>query len=340
MSSSSSWPTTTREIRLAARPHGEPTLANFELVTAEPPALGPGQVLVRNSWISVDPYMRGRMNDAPSYIPPFPLGAALEGGAIGEVVVAAADEVTVGTTVTHFAGWRDHAVVDASAVTPVNTALAPASAYLGVLGATGLTAWTALTEIAPVREGDTVFISSAAGAVGSVAGQFARKLGAARVIGSAGGPEKTKRLVADLGYDAALDYKAAPVAAQLTQAAPDGIDVYLDSVGGDHLRAAIDALRPGGRAALVGAISEYNATTPVPGPDNLYELPKKELTLRGMLVSSYFANFPEYIAKAAAWLADGSLQTEETVVEGLEQAPEAFLAMLRGANFGKMLVRL
>jgi NADPH-dependent curcumin reductase CurA len=333
-------PATTREIRLASRPTGEPTPANFELVETELPPLQPGQVLVRNTWMSVDPYMRGRMDDAESYIPPFELGARLEGSAVGEVVASRAGSVATGVTVTHFFGWTEHVVLDAADVTMVDTGLAPARAYLGVLGTTGLTAWMALTEVAPVREGDVVLISAAAGAVGSVAGQFARKLGASKVIGSAGGPEKTEKLTADFGYDAAIDYKAAPVASQLAAAAPDGIDVYLDLVGGDHLRASIDALRVGGRVAVVGAISQYNATAPQPGPDNLYEVAKKELTLRGMLVTSFLTGFPGYIAKAAAWLDDGSLHTEETVMHGLEEAPGAFLAMMRGANVGKMLVRL
>lgn len=334
-------PTTTREVRLAARPEGEPTPGTFELTETDLPPLEPGQVLVRNTWLSVDPYMRGRMDEDGGFagIPPFEVGAPLDGAAAGEVIASRADDVPTGATVVHFLGWREHSVVDAAAVTPVDTDLAPTSAYLGVLGTTGLTAWAALTDVAPVEEGDVVFISAAAGAVGSVAGQFARRLGASRVIGSAGGPDKAKRLVSDLGYDAALDYKAGPLGPQLSGAAPDGIDVYLDSVGGDHLEVAIDALRDHGRVAVVGAIGEYNATKPVPGPTNLYDIAKKQLTLRGMVVASYLDRFPEYIAQAAGWLADG-LHTEETVREGLDQAPGAFIDVLRGGNIGKMLVRL
>ncbi|MCC8246398.1 NADP-dependent oxidoreductase [Saccharothrix luteola] len=331
--------TTTREIRLASRPVGEPVPGNFTLATVGLPPLADGQVLVRNTWMSVDPYMRGRMDDGESYIPPFRLGAALEGGAVGEVVASRSDAVPVGATVAHFLGWREHAVVDASAVTVVDTAIAPASAYLGVLGTPGLTAYVSLTEIAPVRPGDVVFVSAAAGAVGSVAGQIARRLGASRVIGSAGGPVKTEKLIKKFGFDAALDYKAGPVAEQLASAAPDGIDVYVDHVGGDHLEAAIGAMRDGGRIALVGAISQYNATGPVPGP-NLYPAATKQLSLRGMVVSSYLHRFPEYVERAAGWLADGGLRTEETVSDGLESAPEAFFGVLRGANTGKMLVRL
>jgi len=333
-------PSTSRQVRLASRPVGEPTPADFELADVDLPVPGPGQVLVRNTWMSVEPYMRGRMDDVPSYIAPFALGAPLEGHAVGEVIESRADAVPVGATVSHFLGWRDHTVVDASGVSVLDVSIAPPQAYLGVLGGPGLTAYTALTEIAPVRSGDVVFVSSAAGAVGSVAGQIARQLGASRVVGSAGGPLKSKLLVTTFGFDAAIDYKAGPVAEQLAEAAPDGIDVYLDLVGGDHLEAAISSLRHGGRVALVGAVAEYNATTPVPGPTNLYEAAKKELTLRGMLVTSYQRLIPEYVEKASRWRREGSLRTEETVVEGLDQAPQALIDMLRGANVGKMLVKL
>jgi NADPH-dependent curcumin reductase CurA len=333
--------TTTREIRLAARPVGEPRPEDFTLAHAPLPVLGDGQILVRNTWMSVDPYMRGRMDDAPSpVLPPFALGAPLEGAAVGQVVASRAPGVPVGATVAHFLGWREHAVLDAGVVTVVDTALAPAQAYLGPLGTTGLTAYIALTEIAPVREGDVVFVSAAAGAVGSVAGQLARRFGASRVIGSAGGPEKVEKVVSDFGFDAAVDHRAGPIAPQLAAVAPDGIDVYLDHVGGEHLEAAIGALRVDGRAALIGAISGYNATEPVPGPNNLIDAVSKRLSLRGMQVGDHLHRFGEFIGLAAPLLADGSLHTEQTVVEGLDQAPAALLGVLRGANVGKMLVRL
>lgn len=328
------------EIRLASRPVGEPGLETFELVRTEVPRPAEGQILVRNTLMSVDPYMRGRMDDVPSYIPPFELGTALEGSALGVVVESRDASVPVGATVTHFAGWREYAVVAAAEATVVDTDLAPPEAYLGVLGTTGLTAYAALTRVAPVRPGDVVFVSAAAGAVGSVAGQIARKLGASRVIGSAGGPEKAKLLVEEFGFDAAIDYRAGDLEGQLALAAPDGVDVYVDNVGGDHLRAAIGAMRVGGRVAMIGAISGYNATGPVAGPDNIFLAVAKEITLRGLLVNSYFAVFGEWIGTAAEWLADGSLRTRETVVDGIERAPEAFLGMMRGANTGKMLVRI
>jgi NADPH-dependent curcumin reductase CurA len=332
--------TVSREIRLAYRPVGEPRLDAFALASVEVPVPGEGQILVRNTWMSVDPYMRDRMNEGDTYIPAFQLGKVLDGGAVGEVIASRSAEVPVGATVSHFLGWREHAVLDASTATVIDTSIAPPQAYLGVLGTPGLTAYTAVTETAEVRPGDVVFVSAAGGAVGSIAGQIARKLGAARVIGSTGGPEKAKRLVADLGFDAAIDHRAGDLPGQLAKAAPDGIDVYVDNVAGAHLEAALAALRRDGRVAMVGAISMYNATGPVPGPANLAGAIAKQLTLRGVLVNYQLHRFPEYISRAAGWLADGSLRAEETVVEGIEQAPAAFLAMMRGANIGKMLVRL
>ncbi|MFD4431461.1 NADP-dependent oxidoreductase [Nocardia sp. NPDC058497] len=332
-------PTYTREIHLAARPNGAPVATDFALVERELPALEDGQILVRNTWMSVDPYMRGRMDDKESYIPPFELGAALDGSAVGEVIASRAADIAVGTTVSHFAGWREHAIVDAATATPIDPELAAPQHFLSVLGTTGLTAYAALTDVAQVKPGDTVFISAAAGAVGSVAGQIAKALGAKHVIGSAGGPAKTRKLLEEFGFDAAIDYRAGDLAGQLTAAAPDGVDVYLDSVGGEHLKVAIEALNQHGRIALVGAISGYNGATAQQTPD-LYLAATKEATLRGMLVTSHFPIFGEYIAKAAGWLANGTLRTTETVYEGLDQAPAAFLGVLTGANTGKMLVHL
>lgn len=313
---------------------------DFALVEAEVPDPGPGQVLIRNDWFSVDPYMRGRMNDVKSYTPPFALNAPMDGGAVGTVVASEAPELPVGSTVRHFQGWREYAVLDAVSAEPIDTGIAPAQAYLGRLGMTGLTAYAGLKEVAPVREGDTVFVSGAAGAVGTAAARIARHLGAARVVGSAGGPEKTRRLVEEFGYDAAIDYRKGGLTAALREAAPDGVDVYFDNVGGDHLRAALFALNQGGRVALCGAISMYNATEPVPGPDNLALAIGKRLTLRGFIVADHGHLAGEYARLAAGWLADGSLPREETVVDGIENAVDAFIGLLNGANTGKMLVRL
>jgi NADPH-dependent curcumin reductase CurA len=332
--------TVSREVHLVRRPHGEPAQDDFSLVETTVGAPEPGRVLIRNEWLSVDPYMRGRMNDVKSYVPPFQLGAPMEGGAVGTVVESADESVPVGATVLHMAGWREYASIPAEHAQIVDTAIAPAQAYLGVLGTTGLTAYAGLVEVAPVKEGDVVFVSGAAGAVGSVAGQIARKLGAAKVIGSAGGPEKAKRLTDEYGFDAAIDYRLGNLEAQLKAAAPEGVDVYFDNVGGDHLRAAIARSNVGGRIALCGAISQYNATTPVPGPDNLAQAIGKRLTLKGFIVMDHMHLVPTWVPQAAQWLADGELRAEETVVDGVEHAVDAFLGLLRGANTGKMLIRL
>ena len=333
---------TGREVRLAARPQGWPTTDDFAIAEVTVGAPADGQVVVRNLFMSVDPYMRGRMNDVKSYVPPFRLGEPLEGAAIGEVVASASDRVPVGATVLHGLGWRDHALVDAARVRVVDPAAAPTlSAYLGVLGMTGLTAYVGLLDIARFTEGDTVFVSGAAGAVGSIAGQIARLRGAKRVVGSAGSAEKVAHLVGDLGFDAAFNYRDAPVRQQLRAAAPDGIDVYFDNVGGDHLEAAISALRQYGRVALCGAIAQYNETEPAGAPRNLALAIGKELNLRGFIVGNHGDRMPAFAAEMAGWLRDGRIHWQETVVEGgVERAPEAFLGLLRGENTGKMVVRL
>jgi NADPH-dependent curcumin reductase CurA len=332
--------TVSREVHLVRRPHGEPVQDDFSLVETAVAAPAAGRVLVRNEWLSVDPYMRGRMNDVKSYVPPFQLGAPMEGGAVGTVVESADESVPVGATVLHMAGWREYADIPAKHAQIVDTRIAPAQAYLGVLGTTGLTAYAGLVEVAPVKAADVVFVSGAAGAVGSVAGQIARKLGAAKVIGSAGGPEKAKRLTDEYGFDVAIDYRLGNLEEQLKTAAPEGIDVYFDNVGGEHLRAAIARANVGGRIALCGAISQYNATAPVPGPDNLALAIGKRLTLKGFIVMDHMHLAPAWVAQAAQWLKDGELRAEETVVEGVDHAVDAFLGLLRGANTGKMLIRL
>lgn len=332
-------PTTTRQIHLAARPHGEPTPENFELTEVELPDLEDGQVLVANSAMSVDPYMRGRMNDVKSYIAPFRIGAPLDGGAVGTVIESRNHALPVGAEVLHGLGWREHAVIDPGHARTIDTSRVPASAYLGILGMPGLTAYVGLVGVAELREGDVVFVSGAAGAVGSLAGQLARLLGASRVIGSAGSAEKVARLE-ELGFDAAFDYKEVPARTGLKQAAPTGIDVYFDNVGGEHLEAAISAMRVGGRIALCGAISQYNATEPAPGPRNLFQAIGKGLTLRGFIVSMYSHLREEFEERMTGWLADEQIRWDETIREGIEAAPQAFIDLLAGANTGKMVVRL
>lgn len=329
-------PDTNREIRLAARPQAEPGPEHFELAQAPMPQPGTGEVLVRNLWMSVDPYMRGRMWDRPSYVPPFQVGQALEGGAVGEVV--GGDGLAAGTLVLHNLGWRDYAVLPAGQAMPIDTDLAPAQAYLGVLGMPGLTAYVGLFDIGGLRNGDVVFVSAAAGAVGSLAGQIAKAHGHT-VIGSAGSPEKVAYVRDELGFDAAFSYRDGPVAESLRRAAPDGIDLYFDNVGGDHLEAALGALRRNGRVTLCGAISAYNSATGS-GPHNLSLAIGKRLTLRGFIVSDHFDRMPAFVEEVGALLRDGRVMARETIFEGLERAPEAFIGLLRGDNTGKMLVRL
>jgi NADPH-dependent curcumin reductase CurA len=327
-----------REIRLAARPVGEPKPSDFELAEVEVAAPAEGEIVVRNAVMSVDPYMRGRMNDVKSYVPPFQVGEALQGGAVGEVVESMADTHKVGDLVLHMQGWRDYAVGPASSFRRVEPG-PPPSYHLGVLGMPGLTAYAGLFDVAGLKAGETVFISGAAGAVGSLAGQFA-KLRGATVVGSAGSPDKVRWLVEDLGFDAAFNYKDAPVLDQLRTFASEGIDVYFDNVGGDHLEAAIHVLNQHGRAAVCGMISQYNNTAPEPGPRNMAMLVSKRLRLQGFLVSDHSHLLPEFVREVGGWLQDGELVVRETFVDGLENAPEAFLGLLRGDNTGKMVVRI
>ncbi len=329
-----------RQIVLASRPTGWPTAANFALTEADQSDLADGQIRVRNLFMSVDPYMRGRMNDAESYVPPFRLGKPLEGGAIGAVIESRSPELTAGDLVLHMLGWRDEAVLPARQARKIAVAagLSP-SAYLGVLGMPTLTAYVGLLDIASLQADDTVFVSGAAGAVGSMAGQIAKLKGAARVIGSAGGDEKV-RWLREIGFDAAFNSRAGSVVEQLREAAPAGIDVYFDNVGADHLDAALVILNNHGRVAMSGAIAYYNATEPPVGPSNLGLVITKRLTLRGFIVTDHQHRMPDMIADVSAWLRDGKLSHAETVVDGLEHAPEAFIDLLRGANTGKMIVRL
>jgi NADPH-dependent curcumin reductase CurA len=332
--------TNPREVQLVSRPVGWPTHDDFALVESAPAELTDGQVRVRNEVMSVDPYMRGRMSDAKSYAEPYALGEAMHGGAVGVVTESKADGIALGDHVLHGLGWREEAVLDGSAVRVVDTSVAPASAYLGVLGMTGLTAYAGLTRIAKIKEGDVVFVSGAAGAVGSVVGQVARALGASRVIGSAGSQEKVDHLLNDLGFDAAFNYKDGKVSALLREAAPDGIDVYFDNVGGEHLEAAIGSLRLGGRIAICGAISVYNDTEPTPGPRNLPRLIQTRGTITGFLVGDHWDLAGEYAKRAAGWIAEGRLTSRETFADGIDGAVDAFLGVLRGENTGKMVVRL
>jgi hypothetical protein len=309
------------------------------MAEADLPELGEGQVRVRNLFMSVDPYMRGRMNDVKSYVPPFQVGEPLEGQAVGTVTETRSPDLAEGDLVMHMLGWRDGAVLDARRAQRVEplAGMSP-SAYLGVLGGTSLTAYVGMLDIAGMQQGDAVFVSGAAGAVGSIAGQIAKLKGASLVVGSAGSDEKV-RWLREIGFDAAFNYKAGPVYRQLREAAPDGIDVYFDNVGGEQLEAALSVLRLHGRVAVCGAIANYNETEPA-GPRNFGLVITKRLTLRGFLVFDHNDRLPAMLADITGWLRDGKLQYAETVVDGLENAPDAFLSLLRGGNTGKMVVRL
>ncbi|MDX2644656.1 NADP-dependent oxidoreductase [Streptomyces sp. PA03-1a] len=329
-----------REWHLVARPHGWPKPEDFALRETEVPEPGPGEILVRNLYVSVDPYMRGRMNDAKSYAEPYRLDKPMHGGAVGRVVASGAEGFAPGDHVLHFLGWREYALVNAETAVKVDPDLAPLSTYLGVLGMTGLTAYAGLLRVAGLKEGDAVFVSGAAGAVGSQVGQIAKLKGASRVIGSAGSDEKVKLLVEEYGFDAAFNYKDGPVAEQLAAAAPDGIDVYFDNVGGEHLEAAIGALNLRGRVAVCGMIALYNATEPAPGPRNLSRLIQNRLRIEGFLVGDHYDLQSQFVQEVGGWIREGRLRYRETVVDGIENNLEAFLGVLRGDNTGKMLVRL
>jgi hypothetical protein len=327
-----------REIRLVARPDGIPDESLFELAEAPIPDPGDGQLLVRNAYLSVDPYMRPRMNDVRSYVAPYTLGEAITGGAVGRVMVSRNPSFSDGDWVVHDLGWREWALSSGRGVRTIDPARAPVSTALGVLGMPGFTAYHGLFEIGRPEEGETVFVSGAAGAVGSAAGQMA-KIAGCRVVGSAGSAEKLGWLE-ELGFDAVFDYREQPVREALAEAAPDGIDVYFDNVGGDHLEAALDALRPHGRIVACGSISRYNDAAPVAGPRNLFLVVTKRLRMQGYIIRDHYERFPEFLALAQPWVRGGRLRYRETVIEGIENAPRAFLGLLRGENIGKMLVKV
>jgi NADPH-dependent curcumin reductase CurA len=341
---------TGREVHLHRYPGGKVDATDFRLVEVPVREPGSGEVLVRNTWTSVDPAIRLRLNAAaPSgYFPAFRLDSAMEGiMTVGEVVESRADGFAPGDEVWHAFGWRDYAVVESGAqalnglgkLTRLDTELAPPQTYLGPLGGMGLTAYVGLFIVADLRAGDVVWVSAAAGAVGSLAAQFA-KLRGNRVIGSAGSEEKVAYLLDELGLDAAFNYKNGRIGELLRDVAPDGIDVYFDNVGGDHLQTALGALRRWGRVAISGAVSQYDRPVPPPGPSNLFQTVANDLTLRGFRASSYVEHMAAMQRDVGRWLSEGSLRYRETIVDGLERAPEALVNMLDGRTTGKTLVRL
>lgn len=322
---------------LRARPKGMPQLNDFDLIDVPATSLGDGEVRVTNRWLSVDPYMRGRMNDVKSYVPPFALGEPMQGGALGEVIESNAADVPVGTRVQHMLGWRDEAVLPAGQVQKLPDIDVPEQAFLGQFGMPGMTAYFGLLQVAQAKEGDVVFVSAAAGAVGSTVVQIAKANGMT-VIGSAGGAEKCA-WVKSLGADAVIDYKAGDVVQALADAAPQGIDVYFDNVGGDHFDAALLAARLHARFAICGMIDIYNEGQPQ-SLKYLFKVIGARIAIKGFLVGDHLAGVADFYRDMGGWLASGKLTREETVHEGLEAAPEAFLGLFTGGNRGKMLVRV
>ena len=331
-----------REIHLKSRPTGMPTAANFELVDTPMPRPGPGQFLVRNVWMSVDPYMRGRMMDRKSYVPPFQVGAPLDGGSVGQVVESKHDGFAAGDYVCGFAGggWREYYVCDGAMIQKVDPAVAPLQSFLGVMGMPGLTAYTSLLRIGEPKPGETVFVSAAAGAVGSVVCQIA-KLKGCRVVGSAGSDEKIRWLLDEAGIDAAVNYRSCgDLLAAVGKACPKGIDIYYENVGGEHLEVALELMSSHGRLVMCGMIGMYNSVEPPPGPRNLAYVIGKSLKMQGFIVTDFLDMAPQFFADMAAWIGAGRIKWQETVLDGIDQAPQAFLGLFKGENLGKMLVKL
>ncbi|MFK0570073.1 NADP-dependent oxidoreductase [Endozoicomonas sp.] len=329
-----------QEIHLLNRPEGMPLPENFELVTVPVNEIGEGEVLVKNNWMSVDPYMRGRMIDRESYIAPFALGKVLDGGAIGEVIESNNPAFSVGSKVAHMSGWREYFISDGKDLQPLPASPIPEQAFLGVLGMPGMTAYTGLLTIGELKKGDNVFVSAASGAVGSIVCQIA-KLKGCYVVGSVGSDVKAEYLKHELGVDAVINYKESQdLTADLAKACPNGIDVYFENVGGAHLEAALNVMNDHGRIAVCGMIDQYNATEPVPGPTNLGQIIVKKLKLQGFIVFEHWDNYPTFVQQMGQWIQEGTISYKETVYQGIESAPEAFIGLFTGKNTGKMLVKL
>ena len=331
------------QIRLASRPIGRPTAANFEITAAPVPSPGEGQVLIRTQYLSLDPYMRGRMSDAPSYAPPTAVGAVMVGGTVGEVVESRAPGLASGDVVLAYTGWQRYGVQRATVVRKLDPAVAPVTTALGVLGMPGFTAYAGLTKIGRPQPGETVVVAAASGPVGATVGQLAKIFGA-RAVGIAGGPAKVDYL-RSIGFDAALDHRSPGFAAQLAAAVPDGIDVYFENVGGHVWDAVFPLLNDFARVPVCGLIAHYSDTALPAGPDRtpalLSAILRKRLTLRGFIQTEFVAELmDEFLELASGWVRDGSLRYKEHIVDGLENAPKAFMGMLDGANFGKLLIRV
>ncbi len=329
-------------IVLASRPQGTPGPENFRLETADLPALAEGEVLVRTIWLSLDPYMRGRMDAGKSYADPVEVGATMEGGAVGEVVESRSDKLNPGDIVVGRIGWASHGVVLGKELRKVDPALAPIQTALGVLGMPGHTAWVGLNDILAVQPGETIVVSAATGAVGSLAGQLAKQKGL-RVIGVAGGAEKCRFAVDELGYDVCLDHRDPDLAAEMAALTPQGVECYYENVGGKTLEAVLPRLNVHGRIAVCGMIAWYSGqgiAEAMPMPKMWRTILVQRLRVQGFIIFDHFDRFPAFLQEVAPMVADGRITYRETVTEGLANAPGAFLSLLQGGNFGKQLVRV
>src|SRR5215471_4375015 len=327
-----------RQILLKSRPEGAPGLDNFELVQRPVPEPRDGDVLMRIRYLSLDPYMRGRMSAAKSYAKPVEVGELMVGGTVGEIVASRNAKFAVGDIVLGFGGWQDYALSSGVGVRKLDPAAAPITTALGVLGMPGMTAYVGLLEIGRPKPGETVAVAAASGAVGSVVGQIAKITGC-RAVGIAGGPDKCRYVVQELGFDACIDHRAADFARQLQVACPAGVDVYFENVGGAVQQAVWPLLNDFARVPVCGLIAQYNASSPMPGPD-MFSVLRKRLTLRGFIVTDFAAKQADFLRDVSEWVRTGRLKYREDIVDGLEKAPASFIGMLQGKNFGKMLVRI
>src|SRR5579871_547313 len=327
-----------RQILLKSRPVGAPGLGNFELVQRPAPEPGDGEVLMRTRYLSLDPYMRGRMSAAKSYAKPVEVGEPMVGGTVSEIIASRNANFAVGDIVLGFGGWQDYALSGGAGLRKLDPAAAPVTTALGILGMPGMTAYVGLLEIGQPSSGETVAVAAASGAVGSVVGQIA-KIKGCRAVGVAGGPEKCRYVVEQLGFDACVDHRADDFVRQLEAACPAGIDVYFENVGGAVQQAVWPLLNDFARIPVCGLIAQYNATTPMAGPD-MFSVLRKRLTLRGFIVWDFAAREADFLRDAGEWVRTGQLKYREDIVDGLENAPAAFLNLLRGGNFGKLLVKV
>ena len=329
-----------KEIRLKKRPIGLPNESDFELAESTVPPVGERQILIQNIYMSVDPYMRSRMMDRKSYLPPFKLGQPLDGGCVGRVVESKNEQFQAGDFVLGMSGWREYFISDGRGIFKIDPQIAPVQAYLGTVGMPGLTAYYGLLEVGKPQEGETVFVSAASGAVGSIVCQIA-KLNGCYVVGSAGSGYKVSWLLEEAGVDAAFNYKQTDdIMAEVGKKCPRGIDVYFENVGGVHLEAALEHMNKFGRIVMCGMIDLYNATAPVPGPSNLGYLIQKQLTMQGFIVSDHMDILMQFYSDIGKWISEGKIKWKETIIEGIENAPRAFIGLFKGDNLGKMLVKV